>query len=166
VHAGSLSYATGFGPTHVIVKIDPADVVSIPTDCSCQKLRTCAYEVVALCQGKMEDGGVRDASNPYASPYRQSPLGVLIKEIAVQLAVAEEDEANYESYAPEEEELRQAAYSRGVEDRCRKALPLVDHEEIDQYLHEQYGRDALECVSYCPVEMYDAYLSGYRGDAK
>lgn len=45
-HAGSLEYSTSFGRRTVIVKIDPADVVSVPEDCNCQKLRTCKYEVV------------------------------------------------------------------------------------------------------------------------
>ena len=48
-HAGSVEYAQSFGSGDkkiVIVKIDPADVVSVPTDCECQKLRTCQYEVV------------------------------------------------------------------------------------------------------------------------
>ena len=30
------------------VEIDPRDVVSVPKDCDCQKLRTCKYKVVAL----------------------------------------------------------------------------------------------------------------------
>jgi hypothetical protein len=30
----------------MIVEIDPADVVSVPVDCSCQKLRTTTYKVV------------------------------------------------------------------------------------------------------------------------
>jgi hypothetical protein len=48
IHAGSLEYATDFGSGGrvVIVEIDPTNVVSIPTDCSCQKLRTCKYKVV------------------------------------------------------------------------------------------------------------------------
>jgi hypothetical protein len=46
LHAGTMEYATGFGPRTVIVEIDPKDVVSIPSDCSCQKLRTCQYKVV------------------------------------------------------------------------------------------------------------------------
>lgn len=47
LHAGSLSYATGFGNRVVVVKIDPADVVSVPSDCQCQKLRCVGYEVVS-----------------------------------------------------------------------------------------------------------------------
>ena len=53
-HAGTLQYASGFKPYNgkmMIVEIDPADVVSIPTDCECQKLRTCRYKVV----GEYED---------------------------------------------------------------------------------------------------------------
>jgi len=47
-HVGSLSYATGFGAKTVIVKVDPADVVCVPNDCSQQKVRVCKYEVIGL----------------------------------------------------------------------------------------------------------------------
>ena len=49
-HAGTLRYASEFAcgsDKMVLVEIDPADVVSIPTDCEFQKLRTCRYKVVA-----------------------------------------------------------------------------------------------------------------------
>jgi hypothetical protein len=49
-HAGTLEYASGFASGNdklVLVEIDPADVVSIPTDCNFQKLRTCRYKVVS-----------------------------------------------------------------------------------------------------------------------
>ena len=47
LHAGSLKYATDFARGKVVVvEINPADVVSIPTDCECQKLRTCKYKIV------------------------------------------------------------------------------------------------------------------------
>jgi hypothetical protein len=49
-HAGTLKYASEFAGGNdrlVLVEIDPADVVSIPTDCEFQKLRTCRYKVVA-----------------------------------------------------------------------------------------------------------------------
>ena len=48
-HAGSYDYAKGYasnGGNLMIVEIDPADVVSVPKDCSCQKLRTSRYKVV------------------------------------------------------------------------------------------------------------------------
>lgn len=49
-HAGSHEYAKGYasgGGNLMIVEINPADVVSVPNDCSCQKLRTAKYRVVA-----------------------------------------------------------------------------------------------------------------------
>ena len=41
------------GDNIVIVKINPEDVVSVPSDCNCEKLRTCKYEVVGLYQGEL-----------------------------------------------------------------------------------------------------------------
>ena len=54
LHAGTMEYAVGFGQKVVIVEIDPADVVSIPTDCSFQKLRTCKYKVVDEYTGPLD----------------------------------------------------------------------------------------------------------------
>ena len=49
-HAGSYEYAKGYshnGGNLMLVEIDPSDVVSVPLDCECQKLRTAKYKVVA-----------------------------------------------------------------------------------------------------------------------
>lgn len=55
LHVGSHDYATGFGSLTVVVKVNPADVVSVPLDCSCQKMRVCGYEVVKAYEGEMTD---------------------------------------------------------------------------------------------------------------
>ena len=49
LHAGSLRYATTFGADGrvVIVEINPANVVSVPTDSNNEKLRACAYKVIS-----------------------------------------------------------------------------------------------------------------------
>jgi len=50
-HAGSYEYAKGYasGGGHLmVVEIDPSDVVSVPHDCDCQKLRTAKYKVVGV----------------------------------------------------------------------------------------------------------------------
>ena len=56
-HAGSLEYAKGYGNggNLMVVEINPADVVSVPNDCDCQKLRTCKYKVAALFERKLEE---------------------------------------------------------------------------------------------------------------
>jgi DNA/RNA endonuclease YhcR with UshA esterase domain len=49
-HAGSYEYAKGYasgGGNLMVVEIDPSDVVSVPFDCDCQKLRTAKYKVIA-----------------------------------------------------------------------------------------------------------------------
>lgn len=46
LHIGSLAYAKGWGPRVLLVEFDPADVVCVPDDCECQKLRACAYKVI------------------------------------------------------------------------------------------------------------------------
>jgi hypothetical protein len=47
LHCGSYNYASGWGSRTLVVKINPKDVVSVPFDCECQKLRVCAYEVLS-----------------------------------------------------------------------------------------------------------------------
>jgi hypothetical protein len=58
LHAGALNYVAGYGSLEsgdkiVIVKINPKDVVSVPSDCNCEKLRTCRYEVVGEYEGEL-----------------------------------------------------------------------------------------------------------------
>jgi hypothetical protein len=58
LHAGALNYVANYGSIDsgdriVIVKINPRDVVSVPSDCNCEKLRTCRYEVVGEYQGEL-----------------------------------------------------------------------------------------------------------------
>jgi hypothetical protein len=45
-HVGSQSYASDFGNRMVLVKVNPRDAVSVPSDHNNQKLRCCRYEVL------------------------------------------------------------------------------------------------------------------------
>lgn len=69
LHIGSLEYALSWGSKVVLVEFDPADVVSVPDDCNCQKLRACAYKVV----GEYTIPLVDTYSTEY-SPTSQTPL--------------------------------------------------------------------------------------------
>jgi hypothetical protein len=73
LHAGALSYVASYGSVDsgdkiVIVKINPKDVVSVPKDCDCQKLRTCRYEVVGLYEGELKRPMYQATENSY-NPY-------------------------------------------------------------------------------------------------
>lgn len=47
LHVGTWNYASGFAQGAVLkVEVNPRDVVSVPTDCGHQKLRTCRYNVL------------------------------------------------------------------------------------------------------------------------
>jgi hypothetical protein len=54
LHAGTWEYASTFtsGPV-LLVEINPRDVVSVPTDCNWQKIRTCRYRVVEVVEDKL-----------------------------------------------------------------------------------------------------------------
>lgn len=49
LHVACFGYAKGFGPRIVEVKVNPADVVAVPTDYNGTKMRTCQFEVVQEC---------------------------------------------------------------------------------------------------------------------
>lgn len=70
LHIGSLEYAKGFmgfGDRLVIVEVDPKDVVSVPIDSSCQKMRACKYQVIEEYKGKLPEFISEDAESSYDS---------------------------------------------------------------------------------------------------
>jgi len=47
LHVGSYDYAHSFANgALLLVKVNPRDVVSVPTDCNAEKMRVCRYEVI------------------------------------------------------------------------------------------------------------------------
>jgi hypothetical protein len=87
LHAGALNYVAHYGSLEagdriVIVKINPKDVVSVPSDSNCEKLRTCSYEVVGEYEGELlkplykanfsEDDYGDDDEDDYLNDYDES----------------------------------------------------------------------------------------------
>ncbi|SIM03007.1 Uncharacterised protein [Mycobacteroides abscessus subsp. abscessus] len=52
LHVGTFGYAKRFSTQMLVVLVDPADVVSVPTDCNAQKMRVCRLHVAALHDGE------------------------------------------------------------------------------------------------------------------
>ena len=71
LHVGSWEYANDFkGNGHLmVVKVNPRDAVSVPRDCSWQKLRACRYVVVAEEGRKLHD--IKDSNFDKVSASRQ-----------------------------------------------------------------------------------------------
>ena len=58
LHVGTFDYANswaGNGGVVVLVKFNPADIVSVPTDCEHQKMRVSKYEVVSIAREQLEE---------------------------------------------------------------------------------------------------------------
>lgn len=76
LHAGSHAYASNWGVRLLTVKIDPVDVVSVPTDHQCQKVRVCKYEVLSIQEAKEElETPLTDESGVPCTPEISSELG-------------------------------------------------------------------------------------------
>lgn len=55
LHVGTYEYASSFSHGTVLeVHVNPRDVVSVPTDCNWQKVRTCRYKVVDVTEAKYD----------------------------------------------------------------------------------------------------------------
>ena len=58
LHVGTYDYACNWaGNTGVVVlvKFNPKDIVSVPSDCECQKMRVSSYEVISVAREQLEE---------------------------------------------------------------------------------------------------------------
>lgn len=76
LHVGTIEYVEGFannGDNLIVCKVNPADVVSVPTDCNEQKVRCCHYEVVGMYkeafQKPVEDSYYNEDEDDYYDEY-------------------------------------------------------------------------------------------------
>jgi len=57
LHVATYNYMSGFGGKegqHIEVKVNPKDVVAVPVDYNSEKMRVCKYEVIDVCEKKIE----------------------------------------------------------------------------------------------------------------
>jgi hypothetical protein len=57
LHVGTYEYASNWAGSNgvvVLVKFNPKDIVSVPTDCEYQKMRVSSYEVIGIARGVIE----------------------------------------------------------------------------------------------------------------
>jgi|TARA_R110000787_G_scaffold17748_2_gene55101 hypothetical protein len=111
LHVGSHSYANGFGDRMILVKVDPADAVSVPTDCSFQKLRVCAYTVVADYEREISTQSVTEEGTEIVGDSQQLQRSSTaarvdyIESVRVYLSEVEEELANLHSDHWDEDEV-------------------------------------------------------------
>jgi hypothetical protein len=75
-HAGSFNYSRGWSQGKIIaVKINPKDVVSVPKDYDCQKLRCCAYTVISEVKDELTVAATDEKGKPVVNEvYKQANL--------------------------------------------------------------------------------------------
>ena len=74
-HVGAIEYARSFGSDNrriIICKVDPADVVCVPRDCSSQKMRVCKYRVVGNWNGQHMPSTTIDPGDYGDEPLRET----------------------------------------------------------------------------------------------
>ena len=71
LHIGSLDYALNWGARTVIVKVHPKNVVSVPSDCDCQKMRTCGYTVMSEFTEEINSAVVQDDLSSVTTPRKE-----------------------------------------------------------------------------------------------
>ncbi|QLF83366.1 rIIB-like protein [Rhodococcus phage NiceHouse] len=74
LHAGTWNYANGFANRTLEVHINPRDVVSVPTDCGDQKLRTCRYWVIKELDRPYETAYVWDGNDEDEIPETEDDI--------------------------------------------------------------------------------------------
>jgi predicted metal-binding transcription factor (methanogenesis marker protein 9) len=67
LHVGSLDYARSFAPVVLVVKVNPKDVVSVPTDHFCQKCRVSSYTVESIFEKEIVHAVVDQNNQPIQS---------------------------------------------------------------------------------------------------
>jgi len=63
LHVGTYDYACNWaGNTGVVVlvKFNPKDIVSVPSDCNCEKMRVSSYEVISVAREQLEEAVYTD----------------------------------------------------------------------------------------------------------
>lgn len=76
LHFAAYEYASSFGSGPLMaIKIDPMDVVSIPTDYNNQKGRCCAYQVIAEVEGAVLEAAPVYSGDDEEDIYEDEPWG-------------------------------------------------------------------------------------------
>lgn len=76
LHVGSLDYASSWASKVVVVKVNPKNVVSVPTDCGFQKCRVSKYKVVDSFENEIEYDLVDEDGEPIESEVKQEECKV------------------------------------------------------------------------------------------
>jgi hypothetical protein len=164
IHVGSLEYATGWAGTDgkvVTVRVNPADVVSVPEDCSFQKLRCCKLQVMGEFTGPLPDV----YCNTYSDEDEDSDGWDSDLEDQNDEGTDYEDENDDESgYVKSEDEECGCSCCNCQSEDEEDGEDYYDDEEdpYNQGYNEGYEDYVADPETYAKLECYnDEYIEGY-----
>lgn len=73
LHVGAFDYVSPNSQTAIVVKVNPKHVVSVPHDCSYQKIRVCEYEVLYQYKAKLVDNYYSSEGEEYDDDVYDEP---------------------------------------------------------------------------------------------
>lgn len=73
LHVACFEYANGFGPKLIEVKVNPLDVVAVPTDYNGTKMRVCKFEVVSVGE-KIRTESLYNQSESVYDQFEEEPI--------------------------------------------------------------------------------------------
>lgn len=125
LHAGTYSYASSFAQGRLIlVKINPRDVVSVPSDSRDQKLRVSRYTVLSEIAHRIESHYYQ----PELDEYEDEDEGYGYDE--EDLSEEDQDDENWDSYADWEKALTDPGrYESELEDAAKEEEDSEESEE-------------------------------------
>jgi hypothetical protein len=142
LHIGSLEYAKSWASRVIIVEFDPEDVVCVPEDCECQKLRACAYKVVGEYTGEMPDS--------YLDKYDEDEANNLDNDEDSNISEGEDVVEDIRS-----DEVSEDSYSNGWADGIKDGKA---HSRRKHYVTDVESTDL--------TEKEREYITGYNGGYK
>lgn len=164
LHVGAKAYATSFAPLTLLVKVNPKDVVTVPTD-TAEKCRVSKYEVIGVWEGdeipgtavSVTSGGVQRCCNNTSNlaKFRNEALSVIndiradiVREVTstvVQLKPVNDSDltwntpANWDAEALADCGLVVTGYDGDDEDLPKDLSATAEHPDKDQWWVEAIG---------------------------
>ena len=144
LHVGNWRYASTFAEQTIRVKVNPRDVVSVPTDSSDEKMRVCRY--VVMDQVTREDTSMFFAQVPMRTR-------VVTRQKIEEIVQEQEDEQNAAAIARHrirnevvggEEKKSANAAKRAAKNAARKKAPEA---KLPKY-YEQYSKAQFESLDF------------------
>jgi hypothetical protein len=155
LHVGALAYSGPGGWYNsandkvVIVKVNPADAVSVPQDHNAQKLRVCKYEVVSLYDGSMEDSPVYNSVGKPSDKNNDFDVDVDVDYVSSDDAFTEGyDDGNFglskaNPYCQDKQANAYYSYNEGYDEGYYDYQVELELDEDDEY--EDEDDDCCDC---------------------